>query len=76
MSYAAALILFICFIFALIAKTFVAAGEDQPMSAEQLDRAQLHSFYREIALLVLGMFLGASIFCLFTGFAIANHFNP
>lgn len=61
------------FIVALVAGKFVAFGDGpRPMSEEELDRAALNAFYREIALLLLGIGLGASIFCLFVGVAIAN----
>lgn len=60
------------FIVALVAGKFVAFGDGpHPMSEEELDRAALNAFYREIAVLVLGMLLGASLFCLCAGVAVA-----
>lgn len=60
-------------IVALFAGKFVAFGDGpRPMSEEELDREALNAFYREIAILLLGLILGAALFCLFAGYAIAN----
>ena len=65
------------FIVALVAGKFVAFGDGpRPMSEEELDREALNAFYREIAILLLGLILGAALFCLFAGYAIAHHINP
>ena len=59
---------------ALVAGKFVAFGDGpRPMSEEELDREALNAFYREIAILLLGLILGAALFCLFAGYAIANY---
>lgn len=66
-------ILCVFVIVALFAGKFVAFGDGpRPMSEEELDRAALHAFYREIAILLIGLVLGAALFCLFAGYAIAN----
>lgn len=61
-------------IVAMVAGKFAAFGDgpSRPMSAEEVDRAALNAFYRELALLVFGIVLGACLFCLFAGLAIAN----
>jgi len=73
----AAMIFILCVVFiaALVLGKFAAYGDGvrQPMSEEELDRETLTSFYREIALLLIGIVLGASTFCLFAGYSIANY---
>lgn len=60
---------------ALVAAKFVAFGDAKPMSPEELDRSQLDAFYREILFLLLGLVLGASLFCLFAGYAVASQLS-
>jgi ABC-type spermidine/putrescine transport system permease subunit I len=74
-SYAAVLLFAACAIAlaAMFSGKFISFGEGQkPMSDEELDRAQLNAFYREIISLLLGIALGASLFCLFAGYSIAH----
>ena len=75
----AAMIFILCVVFiaALVLGKFAAYGDGpRPMSEEELDREALNAFYREIAILLLGLILGAALFCLFAGYAIAHHINP
>ncbi|MFM2253769.1 MAG: hypothetical protein RJB68_2106 [Pseudomonadota bacterium] len=57
---------------ALFCGKFIHHGEGPLVSDEEIDRAGLHAMYREILFLVLGLVLGASLFCLFAGYAYAT----
>lgn len=58
---------------ALYCGRFIRHGDGPLLSDEEIDRASLHALYREILFLVLGLVLGASLFCLFAGFAYATY---
>lgn len=58
---------------ALYSGKFIRHGDGPLLSDEELDRASLHAFYREIIFLLLGLALGAALFCLFAGYAFATY---
>ncbi len=57
---------------ALLAGRFISFGDGQPCSDEEADRKALDAFYREILCLLLGLVLGAALFCVFVGYAVAR----
>lgn len=57
---------------ALFCCKFIRHRDGPLLSDEEIDRAGLHAMYREILFLVLGLVLGASLFCLFAGYAYAT----
>jgi hypothetical protein len=59
-------------VIALFCGKFIRHGDGPLVSDEEIDRAGLHSMYREILFLVLGLVLGASLFCLYAGYAYAT----
>ena len=59
-------------VIALFCGKFIQHGDGPLLSDEEIDRAGLHAFYREIIFLILGLVLGASLFCLFAGYAYAT----
>lgn len=59
-------------IVALFSGKFIRHGDGPLVSDEEIDRAGLHAMYREILLFVLGLALGASLFCLYAGYAYAT----
>lgn len=56
-------------VLALYCGRFIRHGDGPLLSDEELDRASLHAFYREITFLLIGLVLGAALFCLFAGYA-------
>ena len=54
---------------ALFCGKFIRRGDGPLLSDEELDRAGLHAFYREMLFLILGLVIGACLFALFAGYA-------
>ena len=63
----------VAIVFFVIATVFVVTTTQREqelrfLNEEEIDRAQLHSFYREIFILGVGMALGAAVFA-FVGYS-------
>ena len=54
---------------ALFCGKLIRHGDGSLLSDEEIDRAGLHAFYREMLFLILGLVIGACLFALFAGYA-------
>ena len=54
---------------ALFCGKFIRHWDGPLLSDEEIDRAGLHAYYREMLFLILGLVIGACLFALFAGYA-------
>ena len=63
------LIVCVALVVALFSGKFIRHWDGPLLSDEEIDRAGLHAFYREMIFLIIGLVLGACLFALFAGYA-------
>lgn len=62
-------LLCVALVIALFCGKFIRHGDWPLLGDEEIDRAGLHAFYREMLFLILGLVIGACLFALFAGYA-------
>ena len=62
-------LLCLALVIALFCGKFIRHRDGPLLGDEEIDRAGLHAFYREMLFLILGLVIGACLFALFAGYA-------